>query len=164
MISIVSLMRWLAVTLLLLVDSNALGTRPTMAKRQAKTQDTSYRKSIRNITKRTATSFRNVEEMLNHHHEVPLLIAFHAVNCGPCRLQRRELQTLTSMMGDDLRLVSIDTNRWPQVGSRFEVGKLPCLVMMKGGNVMARLEGLTMADDLAKTVKQVLYPASSEDE
>ena len=112
----------------------------------------------------SAASFKNVQDMLDSFHEGPLLISFHAVNCGPCRLQRKELRSLSRLV-PEFRMVSIDTNRWPQVGSHFSVGKLPCLVIYKDGEVMDRLEGLVMAEDLAQMVRTHMIgsPTLAED-
>jgi hypothetical protein len=55
----------------------------------------------------------------------------------------------------DLQMLAIDTNRWPSVTSRFEVAKLPCLVAMKGGEILFRIEGLTTAEDVVERVRAV---------
>lgn len=138
-------------------------TRQPTAKQQQKQQQspTSSRRQ-----------FKNIEELLASFREEPVLIAFTAVNCGPCKLQKRELEkaqkrlvvdkkasssttsTATSSSSATIsgssfpRVVAIDTNKWPHVGSRFHVGKLPCLVAILNGKVLFRLEGLTMAEDV----------------
>ena len=99
--------------------------------------------------------FRNVEEMLDSFHEELVLINFMAVNCGPCKLQKKELAAVSRAFGRDLHMLAIDTNRWPSVSSRFDVGKLPCLVAMKNGDVLFRLEGLTKAEDVVAQVRSV---------
>lgn len=101
--------------------------------------------------------FRNVEEMLSSFHDQDLvLINFMAVNCGPCRLQKKELKTVSRSVAD-LHMVAIDTNRWPSVSSRFDIGKLPCLVALSKGQVVFRLEGYTAAKDIVAQVKSVQH-------
>jgi len=92
--------------------------------------------------------FRDVEEMLDSFHEEMVLINFMALNCGPCRLQKKELASVSRVVGKSLHMLAIDTNRWPDVSSRFEVGKLPCLVAMRNGQVLFRIEGYTKAEDV----------------
>ena len=100
--------------------------------------------------------FRNVEEMLDSFQEELVLINFMAVNCGPCKLQKKELAAVSQTVGQDAcKVLAIDTNRWPSVSSRFEVGKLPCLVAMKNGDVVFRLEGYTKAEDVVARVRSV---------
>ena len=101
-----------------------------------------------------------MEELLDSLTE-PVVITFTAVNCGPCRLQKQELATFKRMLGDDhngnsLRMLSIDTEKWPAVGTRFEVRKLPCVVVLKDKEVVARLEGLTSAEVLVERIRSFL--------
>ena len=92
--------------------------------------------------------FRDVEEMLDSFHEEMVLINFMALNCGPCKLQKKELASVGRAVGKSLHMLAIDTNRWPDVSSRFEVGKLPCLVALRNGQVLFRIEGYTKAEDV----------------
>lgn len=98
--------------------------------------------------------FRNVEEMLDSFHEELILINFMAINCGPCRLQKKELASVSHAIGNDLHLLAIDTNRWPSVSSRFEVRKLPCLVAIKNGKEVFRIEGLTKAENVVRSLQE----------
>lgn len=100
--------------------------------------------------------FKNVEEMLDNFREEPLLISFTAINCGPCKLQKKELQAVSKLVGAKFNMVAIDTDRWPRIGTKFSVGKLPCLVVLKNGVVLARLEGLTKAEVVADQVRAYL--------
>lgn len=118
-----------------------------------------------------------------------LLIVFTATNCGPCRLQKQELsefrQRLTSERDYDqdcrslhhqqhqrddepgirspddvpLKMLAIDTEKWPHVGlAWFKVSKLPCVVVLRNKTVVARMEGLTRAQDLLEHVRPHLPP------
>eukprot|EP00523_Entomoneis_sp_CCMP467_P016705 CAMPEP_0168783570 /NCGR_PEP_ID=MMETSP0725-20121227/9764_1 /TAXON_ID=265536 /ORGANISM="Amphiprora sp., Strain CCMP467" /LENGTH=230 /DNA_ID=CAMNT_0008833571 /DNA_START=19 /DNA_END=711 /DNA_ORIENTATION=- len=143
--------------------------------------------STRTTSKTTTTQLRasvvqykNVEQMLDSFRDEPLLIAFTAVNCGPCKLQRKELVNVQKDLNHHhpppptaaaasppqnqnqqqqqqrITMVAIDTDRWPNVGSRFHVGKLPCLVAVQNGRELLRLEGLQSAQDITQQVRAVL--------
>ena len=119
------------------------------------TRTTLGRRSDRASALFASRQFRNVEEMLDSFHDQDLvLINFMAVNCGPCRLQKKELASVSRSVAD-LPMLAIDTNRWPSVSSRFDVGKLPCLVALSKGQVVFRLEGYTAAKDIVAQVKSV---------
>ena len=82
----------------------------------------------------------------------PVLVYFSSVNCGPCHLQRQELAALRKINNqhlEGLKIISIDTEKWPHVGSRYHIRSLPCLLLVKDREVVLRLEGLTTAEDLA---------------
>ncbi|KAL7566173.1 hypothetical protein ACA910_011248 [Epithemia clementina (nom. ined.)] len=103
---------------------------------------------------RASLQFKNVEQMLENFGDEPVLIVFTATNCGPCRLQRKELSTVKKDF--PLTMVAIDTDRWPHVGSRFHVGKLPCLIALRQGEVLLRLEGLRTADDIISNMRTLV--------
>lgn len=101
--------------------------------------------------------FKNLEEMLaSFNHDELILLIFTAMNCGPCRLQKKELTTVRETIGRSIKMFAIDTEKWPHVGSRFDVDRLPCVVMLKDGEVLHRLEGFTNADELALRIRSLL--------
>jgi thioredoxin 1 len=98
--------------------------------------------------KSPSSKFKNIEEMLDTFRAEPVLVSFTSGNCGPCQLQKKELAAVSQIVGSGFKMFAIDTEKWPNVGSRFKVGKLPCLVVVKEGEVLLRLEGLTKAEDV----------------
>jgi thiol-disulfide isomerase/thioredoxin len=105
-----------------------------------------------------------------------VLIVFTAANCGPCKLQKQELMEFrqlllpttahggdggggTEMSPPRLKMLAIDTSKWPHVGlSWFQVSKLPCLVVLRNQQVVARVEGLTRAETLLELLRPHLLP------
>jgi thioredoxin-like negative regulator of GroEL len=65
------------------------------------------------------------------------------------------LAAVSQVVGSDFKMFAIDTEKWPHVGSRFKVGKLPCLVVLKEGEVLLRLEGFTRAEDVLSRIKPI---------
>ena len=95
--------------------------------------------------------------MLDTYSGVPLLLSFMSAKCGPCRLQKKELEKFTTYChqqpntGTSNRetlpqLIAIDTDKWPRVGSKFNVGKLPCLILLTNGQERLKVEGLVTAE------------------
>jgi len=91
--------------------------------------------------------------MLETFRDEPLLIAFTAKTCGPCKLQKKELAEVCQRVGNSFRVIAIDTNKWPHIGSRFKVGKLPCLLVLKNGEIQFKLEGLVRAEEVLERVR-----------
>jgi len=119
-----------------------------------------------NSSSSKSLKFKNFDDMLDSlDAKEPVLIAFGAANCGPCKLQKQELaafqkQQQTTSSGP-IRMLSIDTDKWPQIGSRFDLTKLPCLVVVKNKQVIARLDGLVRADELAEVMLPIISRAST---
>ena len=60
------------------------------------------------------------------------------------------------IFGNELKVFSIDTEKWPDVGSRFKVARVPTLVLFKGGEIQLRLEGLNSAETVVQKVRSLL--------
>lgn len=102
--------------------------------------------------------------MLDNFRDEPVLIAFTAINCGPCKLQKKELVTVQKDLSKLITMVAIDTDRWPSVGSKFQVGKLPCLVALRNGQVLLRMEGLRTAEEITSSLRVALLQEQEESE
>lgn len=111
-----------------------------------------------------SVQFKNVEAMLDNFRDEPVLIAFTAINCGPCKLQKKELVTVQKDLSKLITMVAIDTDRWPSVGSKFQVGKLPCLVALRNGQVLLRMEGLRTAEEITSSLRVALLQEQEESE
>jgi thiol-disulfide isomerase/thioredoxin len=105
---------------------------------------------------RASTKFRNFDEVLSTYHGEPLMVIFTAVNCGPCRLMKKEMNHLSSLMGEKrFKMVAVDTEKFPHVGSRFEVAALPCLLIVQNGEPILRLEGVVKAEEVFERVRTI---------
>lgn len=100
--------------------------------------------------------FKNFEQVLDTFHEEPVVIYFSTSKCGPCKLMKKEVAAIKEMVGNEFRMFSVDTEKWPQVGSRFHVSRLPCLVLFREGEVKLRLEGVNSAETVVQQVRSLL--------
>ncbi|CAB9526800.1 Thioredoxin [Seminavis robusta] len=103
--------------------------------------------------------FKNFEEMLSAYKEEPLMVIFTAVNCGPCRLMKKEMNQVSIRM--PFKMFSVDTEKFPHVGSRFQVAALPCLVLVQNGEPVLRLEGVVKAEEVIERVQTIVTSSSS---
>jgi thioredoxin-like negative regulator of GroEL len=106
-------------------------------------------------TRRSKSKFKNIEDMLDTFRAEPVLVSFTSINCGPCKLQKKELAAVSQIVGSDFKMFTIDTEKWPHVGSKFKIGKLPCLVVVKEGEVLLRLEGLIKAEEVVSRLRPI---------
>lgn len=100
--------------------------------------------------------FKNFEQVLDTFREEAVVIYFSTEKCGPCQLMKKEIAAVKEMVGDELKMFTIDTEKWPKVGSRFEVARLPCLVVFREGEVKLRLEGVNSAQTVVEQVRSLL--------
>lgn len=100
--------------------------------------------------------FKNFEEMLQTHHDMPVLVSFHNRYCGPCKLQKKELRTVRDEVGESLHMFVVDTEKWPSLGARYQVQGLPTLLVFKAGEVLYRFERVEKAEVLVKILKSLI--------
>jgi len=99
--------------------------------------------------------FKNFEEALASYEE-PMMVIFTAVNCGPCKLMKQELKRVNALMDDQkFRLFAVDTEKFPHIGSRFEISALPCLLLVHHGEPLLRIEGVLKAEELLERVRTI---------
>jgi thioredoxin len=80
--------------------------------------------------------------------ELPVLVDFYATWCGPCQMMAKILQQVHGHMKDQLRVVKIDTEKYPDLASQYQIHALPTLVLFKHGQPVDRIEGVLPAADL----------------
>ncbi len=88
--------------------------------------------------------------------EVPLLVDFYAAWCGPCQMMAPILEQVQRRLSGRLKVVKIDTDRYPQLASRYGIQALPTLVVFKQGQPVDRLEGVMQAEQLISRLQGVL--------
>ena len=77
---------------------------------------------------------------------VPIVIDIYAVWCGPCQELAPQLEEAAAHFGDRCRFLKVDSDEEPDVASTLNVNGLPTVLFIKDLRVVARAEGMLMAD------------------
>ncbi|HZG40053.1 MAG TPA: thioredoxin [Nodosilinea sp.] len=88
--------------------------------------------------------------------QTPVLVDFYATWCGPCQMMAGILNDVNSQLKGQLKIVKIDTDKYPQVASQHQVAALPTLVLFKAGQPIDRIEGVLPAPQLVARLRQHL--------
>lgn len=80
--------------------------------------------------------------------ETPILVDFYATWCGPCQMMAPILDEVNQQMSQKLKIVKIDTDRYPGIASQYRIEALPTLVLFKNGQPVERIEGVVRSPDL----------------
>ena len=73
---------------------------------------------------------------------VPVLMDFWGEHCGPCRILKPVLSSLSESLGDKAKVVTVDVAVNQKLFGEFGVTVVPTLIVMKEGKVVARMVGL----------------------
>lgn len=96
------------------------------------------------------------EEMLTRS-ETPLLVDFYATWCGPCQLISPVLSNVADRMKDEVRVVKIDTDKCPDLASRYRIRALPTLMLFREGQPVDRMQGLMSEKQLCNRLSYFLH-------
>ena len=99
--------------------------------------------------------FSSFEELLSGS-DLPLLVDFYAPWCGPCRMMAPIVEQVNAQMGQQLRVVKINTDNYPQLASQYQIHALPTLVLFKQGQPVERIEGAMPAEQLIQCLQPLV--------
>ena len=99
--------------------------------------------------------FNNFDELLTVS-DLPVLVDFYATWCGPCKMMAPILEQVNQQIKGKLRIVKIDTDRYPQLASRYSIEALPTLVLFKNGEPVDRIEGVMQTPQLLQHLNSII--------
>ena len=105
---------------------------------------------------KAAIKFKNFEEMLLNFGSSLVVVSFSTDLCGPCRLMKKELSRISSNIGDGVKVFSVDTDKFPKLGARYNISVLPTLVVFREGVIQDRIEGFGMKDSVEERLRKLL--------
>ncbi|MGK7919908.1 MAG: thioredoxin [Trichodesmium sp.] len=96
--------------------------------------------------------FNSFDELLAGS-DLPVLVDFYATWCGPCQMMVPILEQVNQQMKDKLRIVKIDTDKYPQLASKYNIHALPTLVLFKNSQPLDIIEGVIQAPQLVQRLE-----------
>jgi len=100
----------------------------------------------------TKQKFQSFAELLAGSQQ-PILVDFYATWCGPCQMMAGILEQVNAQLKGQLKVVKIDTDRYPQIASQHRIEALPTLVLFKQGQPIDRIEGVMAANQLIERLQ-----------
>ncbi len=92
---------------------------------------------------------------------LPVLLDLWAPWCGPCRMVSPALERLARKHAGRVKLVKVNVDQAPATQQRFDVRGIPTLLVMDGGQVVARQTGAPPEPALEAWLDQALARASA---
>jgi thioredoxin len=88
--------------------------------------------------------------------DLPVLVDFYATWCGPCQMMAPILEEVGANLRDRLQVVKIDTDKYPNLASKYQIEALPTLVLFKNGQPAERIEGVQQAQQLIQHLSSLV--------
>ncbi|MBW4579477.1 MAG: thioredoxin [Tildeniella nuda ZEHNDER 1965/U140] len=99
--------------------------------------------------------FDSFQELLSGS-ELPVLVDFYATWCGPCQMMAGILEQVNAQMKHQVKVIKIDTDKYPQIATEHQIHALPTLVLFKDGQPVERIEGVVPAEKLIQRLQALV--------
>ena len=85
---------------------------------------------------------------------IPVLVDFFAEWGGPCKAMKPNLEELTGIKGEKVRIVKVDVDKHKEIAAYYQIQSVPTLMIFKDGKQLWRQSGVMRANDLSTILAQ----------
>ena len=83
-----------------------------------------------------------------------VLVDFFATWCQPCKMMHPVLESIKQQLGDSIRIIKVDVDKYQQTAAQYRVQSVPTLMLFRNGQNLWRQSGAMSASNLLSIIKQ----------
>ncbi len=88
--------------------------------------------------------------------DVPVLVDFWAVWCGPCKAIAPTVDELAKQYKGKVKIAKLDVDEHQQVPQQYGIRSIPTLLVFKGGRVVDTIVGAVPKSKLEESLKKAI--------
>ena len=85
-----------------------------------------------------------------------VLVDFFATWCQPCKAMHPILEQVKSVLGDRIRIIKVDVDKYGVTASQYHIQSVPTLILFRNGEVLWRTSGVVDKAELLATLDPFL--------
>jgi thioredoxin 1 len=86
----------------------------------------------------------------------PVIVDFHALWCGPCKVQSPVLREIANELGGQVRIIKIDVDRNREIAGRYKIQGVPTLMIFRNGEIKYKQAGVHSKNQLMDIITNIL--------
>ena len=88
--------------------------------------------------------------------DVPVLVDFWAVWCGPCRMIAPVIEELANEYEGKAKIAKLNVDENPQISMAYGIRSIPTLLIFKGGEIVDQIVGAVPKNVIAEKLNSQL--------
>lgn len=85
-----------------------------------------------------------------------VLVDFFATWCQPCKMMHPILEQVKDVLGDKIRIIKVDVDKYAATAGRYNVQSVPTLMLFRNGETLWRTSGVMQKTELLATINPFL--------
>jgi thioredoxin 1 len=95
--------------------------------------------------------------------DIPVLVDFFAIWCGPCKTMSPILEAFSKQMGDRVRVIKIDVDKATATAATYRIQSVPTLILFQKGTILWRGSGVVQKQTLENIIKELTVKTYQEE-
>ncbi|WP_186429844.1 thioredoxin [Clostridium sp. BSD9I1] len=88
--------------------------------------------------------------------DIPTVVDFWAVWCGPCKMLAPVIDEVSEELGGKAKFVKVNVDENPATASQFRIASIPTVMIFKGGKAVDTLVGFRPKDAIKAAIEKHL--------
>ena len=86
----------------------------------------------------------------------PVLLDFFATWCGPCQMMGPILQQVKEELGEEVKILKIDIDKYQDLAARYQVQGVPTFAIFKNSQLLWKESGARPKEQLVEQIKKYI--------